>query len=179
MLSNKHEVLLGIAFFQTIEWTKEVANKSRTAKNDALNLFNDVNNLQVPEINVPELQKKSDGLRTEAQQLLNESERLYLSSEELINLVEDKNEKARELLDEAYYQQDRTDELLTDIYGAKEVADKAINRWNAILNETESIYKDLKGEQIYISFVEIFIWINYLIYLVSLHFASVKISILM
>lgn len=133
-------------FFQTIEWTKEVANRSRTAKNEALNLFNDVNNLQVPEINVPELQRKSDGLKAEAYRLRNESEKLYMSSEELRNLVEEKNFKARDLLDEAYYQQDRTDEMLTDIYGAKEIADKSVNRWNAILNETESIYKDLKGE---------------------------------
>lgn len=137
---------LFFSLFQTIEWTTEVANKSRTAKNDALNLFNDVKNLQVPEINVQELQKKSDGLRSEAERLRNESEQLYMSSEDFIRLVEEKNDHAKELLEEAYSQQDRTDELLTDIYGSKEMADKAVNRWNAILNETESIYKDLKGK---------------------------------
>lgn len=136
-------------YFQTVEWTKEVANKSITAKNDALNLFSDVKNLQVPEISVPVLQRKSDGLRVQAYQLGNDSENLYLNSEKLRVVVEEKNVEARDLLDEAYYQQDRTDELLTDIYGAKEIADKSVNRWNAILNETESIYKDLKGKQMF------------------------------
>lgn len=133
------------SYFQTFEWTKEVANKSISAKNDALNLFNDVNNLQVPEVNIPDLQKKSDGLRVEAYQLGNESLQINQNGENSRKLAEEKVMLGRELLDDAYAQQDSTDELLNEIYDVKDRADTAINNWNTMLNETESIYKDLKG----------------------------------
>lgn len=84
----------------------------------------------------------------EAYRLGNESDRLYNDSEQLRNSVENKNDDAKNLIKKAYAQQDKTDELLNDIHQVKEDADQAMNRWNKILNETESIYKDLKGELI-------------------------------
>ncbi|CAH1179506.1 unnamed protein product [Phaedon cochleariae] len=129
---------------RTSTWIKEVANMSATSKADALNLLNAVKNLQIPQIDIPELKTRSESLRDEAYRLGNETIALYKDSENLRKAVEEKNSVGKVLLEKAYDQQYETDELLNEIHATKETTDNSINRWNKILNETESIYKDLK-----------------------------------
>ncbi|KAJ8928497.1 hypothetical protein NQ314_018944, partial [Rhamnusium bicolor] len=129
---------------KTSDWIKDVTNKSATAKNDALNLFNEVKNLEIPHINIPQLKTRSVELRKEAHRLANKTNNLFHNSENLRNAVDEKNVFGKQLLQKAYDQQDETDELLNEIHITKESADKAINNWNKVLNDTESIYRDLK-----------------------------------
>lgn len=131
---------------RTKEWTQEVANKSLAAKNNALTLLSEAKNLVIPDIDVPALKERSKILREEAQRLSNETDQLFENSNNLRKTVDEKNEKGRQLLDKAYEQQSEMDDLLNDIFTTKEMTDNSINRWNKILNETESIYKDLKGK---------------------------------
>ncbi|XP_057672531.1 laminin subunit gamma-1-like [Diorhabda carinulata] len=141
----KHEILdLENKLNRTKEWTSEVASKSLIAKNDALTLLNEVKNLEVPTIDIPELKFRSDDLRDRAYKLRNESEALFRDSQEMRKNVEEKSNIARSLLETAYEQQSITDELLNDIHATKERTDNSIDRWKKILNDTESIYNDLK-----------------------------------
>ncbi|VEN35194.1 unnamed protein product, partial [Callosobruchus maculatus] len=129
---------------KTKAFTIEVANKSLEAKNDALNLLNEVKNLEVPQIDIPKLKQRSKDLREEAYILGNKTEHLFEDSENLRKKVDATNKEGEELLEQAYNQQSELNDLLSDIHATKEKADTSINDWNKILNETESIYNDLK-----------------------------------
>nr|CAH7763267.1 unnamed protein product [Callosobruchus chinensis] len=129
---------------KTKAFTMEVANKSLEAKNDALNLLNEVKNLEVPQIDIPKLKQRSKDLREEAYILGNKTEHLFEDSENLRKKVDATNKEGEELLEQAYNQQSELNDLLSDIHATKEKADTSINEWNKILNETESIYNDLK-----------------------------------
>ncbi|CAG9855706.1 unnamed protein product [Phyllotreta striolata] len=141
----RHEIVdVEIKLNRSKEWTSEVANKSSAAKNDALTLLNEVKNLVVPQVDIPELKSRSDKLRSEAYRLGNETEILFKDSLNLRKRVDDKNVDGRALLETAYEQQNEIDELLNDIHATKEKTDNSIDRWKKILNDTESIYNDLK-----------------------------------
>nr|CAH7724079.1 unnamed protein product [Callosobruchus chinensis] len=129
---------------KTKAFTMEVANKSLEAKNDALNLLNEVKNLEVPQIDIPKLKQRSKDLREEAYILGNKTEHLFEDSENLRKKVDATDKEGEELLEQAYNQQSELNDLLSDIHATKEKADTSINEWNKILNETESIYNDLK-----------------------------------
>lgn len=142
----KHDLLNTDAKLnRTRDWTRDVSNRSIAVKNDVLNLLNEVKNLEVPQIDIPKLKKQSTDLQKEAYRLANKTEGLFHSSENLRKAVDEKNEYGKKLLHKAYDQQDETADLLNEIHTTKESADNAVNSWNKILNETESIYKDLKG----------------------------------
>ncbi|XP_060520359.1 laminin subunit gamma-1-like [Cylas formicarius] len=126
------------------KWTEEVNEQAKTAKSDATALLNEVNNLAVPQIDVPKLRARSDKLRDEALRIGNRTEDLFRDSEELRKSIDDRNEEAARLLDRAEDQQNETDELLSDIYVANKSAEETLDRWNKYLNESESIYNDLK-----------------------------------
>lgn len=130
---------------RTRDWTRDVSNRSIVVKNDVLNLLNEVKNLEVPQIDISKLKKQSTELQEEAYRLANKTQDLFHNSENLRRAVDEKNEYGKKLLHKAYDQQDETADLLNEIHTTKESADNAINSWNKILNETESIYKDLKG----------------------------------
>ncbi|XP_050515179.1 laminin subunit gamma-1-like [Diabrotica virgifera virgifera] len=141
----KHEIVdIENKLNRTKEWTAEVANKSVTAKNNALTLLNEVKNLEVPKIDIPELKSKSESLRDQAFKLTNDADALFTDSEDLRRKVDEKNSVGKSLLDTAYEQQFDTDELLNDIHATKEKTDNSIDRWKKMLNDTESIYNDLK-----------------------------------
>ncbi|KAJ8915766.1 hypothetical protein NQ315_004578 [Exocentrus adspersus] len=141
----RHDLLnTEVKLNKTRDWTRDVSNRSIAAKNNALNLLNEVKNLDVTQIDIPKLKKQSADLQKEAHRLENKTRDLYHNSENLRKAVTEKNEYGKQLMQKAYEQQYETDDLLNEIHQTKESVDNAINSWNKILNETENIYKDLK-----------------------------------
>ncbi|KAJ8974238.1 hypothetical protein NQ317_016734 [Molorchus minor] len=137
-------VLLENKLNQTSDWTEEVSNKTKAVKNEALNLFTDVKNLEVPRADLPTFKQRSVELKEAAYRLSNMSDNLFHDIDSLRNTIEEESDFGRQLLDKAYDQQDETDDLLNEIHLTKEATDHAIDSWNKVLNETENIYKYLK-----------------------------------
>ncbi|KAJ8928617.1 hypothetical protein NQ314_018796 [Rhamnusium bicolor] len=107
------------------EWTKEVSNKAIVAKNNALALLNEVKNLVVPQIDIPELKQKSKNLEEEAYRLRKKTSDLFRNK----------------LLQKAYDQEGEINDLRNDLVFCESQADGAINLWNEILERAESNYK--------------------------------------
>ncbi|CAG9764671.1 unnamed protein product [Ceutorhynchus assimilis] len=123
------------------EWTKQVRDEAREVKNDALALLNDVNNLLVPQINVPELRTVSIDLKNEAYRLGNKSRELFLKAEDLRNSIDEKQTSGKELLETALEQQEDIEDLRNDVEFCDAQAVQAIKLWNDILNRAEGNYK--------------------------------------
>ncbi|ENN81832.1 hypothetical protein YQE_01771, partial [Dendroctonus ponderosae] len=100
---------------RTREWTRQVTEGAREAKNDALGLLNDVNNLLVPQTNVSSLRAFSNDLKSEAFRLGNKSKSLLETADNLRNSIEEKSTDGRELLDTALEQQEDIEGLKNDI----------------------------------------------------------------
>ncbi|CAG9761693.1 unnamed protein product [Ceutorhynchus assimilis] len=130
---------------KTIDFTQDVSDKAREVKNQALELLNEVNNLFVPPVDVPELSKSSSSLKAEAGRLRDRAESLFNRSQELRDLIEEKNGKGNQLLEKAYNQQEILTELVDDIHAANDTVVKTIDKWTQKLSEAERIYNDLKS----------------------------------
>ncbi|XP_063925380.1 laminin subunit gamma-1 isoform X2 [Zophobas morio] len=128
---------------RTKEWTKEVSDKAKETKKDALALLNEVNNLIIPEIDIPHLKEKAKNIRLEAQRLKNETDRIIAENEQLVTEIEEQLFVGHDQLDKGKSQEDDTNELLQEIYLYKTQAEAAVRMGNDILNSTKETYKIL------------------------------------
>lgn len=62
---------------KTVTFTNDISDNAREIKNEALEILNEVNNLFVPTVNVPELNRTSNDLRRDAESLKEKAEALF------------------------------------------------------------------------------------------------------
>lgn len=129
----------------TLNTTKQAREDAKAAKDEALSLLNEVNNLVVPYVDTDQLRKESKTIKEDANDLLEKSEMLFRNNEEQLNSVEERLDFGRDLLGRAQEQQDETADLLNELHIYKSQADKAVNLGDTLLNETKSIYNLLTG----------------------------------
>ncbi|KAF7284665.1 hypothetical protein GWI33_021849 [Rhynchophorus ferrugineus] len=126
---------------RTKDFTEHVSDEAYQIKNAALGLLNDVNNLIIPEADVPTLRQQSNDLRDEAYRLNNKTRELFDDSENIRNSIADKAEWGSELIEKALEQQHGIEEMNSDLQLTKAQTDRAINLWDEILGRAESNYK--------------------------------------
>ncbi|XP_030761697.1 laminin subunit gamma-1-like isoform X2 [Sitophilus oryzae] len=129
---------------ETQSFTEDVNKKSKQVKEDAVRLLSEANNLEIPNVDLPALEKRSDKARSEADRLEKRLEALFKNSDEIKKNIEEKTNDAGELLSKAEDQQSETEELLNDIHETRGTVNATISRWNEYFNDTENIYKDLR-----------------------------------
>lgn len=128
---------------RTKEWTEEVSKKARETKKEALALLSEVNNLNIPEIDIPRLKQQAKKLKQEAQELRNTTNKMISESNKLLGDIDEQLFNGGEQLDRARNQQDEADELLSEMYLYKRQAEEAVKLGNNILNSTKETYKIL------------------------------------
>ncbi|XP_066148589.1 laminin subunit gamma-1-like [Euwallacea fornicatus] len=128
---------------KTSQFTNDVHAKANQVKNEALDLLNEVMNLNVPTVDVPDLAKKSQSLKEEARRLGDKAENLLSQSKELKAMVDSRYEEGKQLVEKASDQQTALAELVDEIHEANETVSKTIEEWTNKLNEAERIYTDL------------------------------------
>ncbi|RZC40648.1 laminin subunit gamma-1, partial [Asbolus verrucosus] len=126
---------------KTKEWTKEVSDKARDAKKNALALLNEVNNLVIPEIDIPQLKAEAERIRADAQKLRNETDEILLENESLITIIQEQVSEGQYQLSRGMDQQDETNDLLQEIHLYKTQAEAAVKMGDQILNSTKETYK--------------------------------------
>lgn len=150
----RHELVNAeIRLNNTIDMTEQVGKEADEAKEDALNLLNEVNNLVVPYVDTDNLRKETKKIKEEAYQLGNKSENLYKDNDKLLEDVEERLGFGRDLLSRAQEQQDETADLLNELHIYKSQANKAVDLGDTLLNETENIYKLLIGIYLFVNFI--------------------------
>jgi hypothetical protein len=106
-------------------------------------LLNEVNNLVIPEVDMPKLKEKAAELKLGAQQLRNETERIVKESRDLVAKIQEQLYVGRDLLENSEAQQEDINDVLLEIHLYKSQAEKAVEMGNNILNTTKETYNVL------------------------------------
>lgn len=128
---------------ETKEWTESVYKKAKDAKDNALNLLKEVNNIIIPDVDIPKLKEKSDRIKQEALKLINDTDDLISQHEDLLNEVYDQLSTGEELLRVAMIQQDDANDLLGDIDLAGAQARHAVELGDKTLKEAQATLETL------------------------------------
>ncbi|XP_074027988.1 laminin subunit gamma-1 isoform X2 [Leptinotarsa decemlineata] len=123
------------------EWTKEVSDKTLVVKNNALILLSEVENLNIPEIDISGLQKKVKMLEDDAYKIANITSDLFRDSESLRKNINEQSVSGKGLLKDAGVQHEQLMKMRNDLLFWDTQADGVINLWNEILDGAESNYK--------------------------------------
>lgn len=134
------------------QWTEDVYNKARDAKNNALALLNDINNLIVPNVDIPKLKERADEIKQEAQLLMNETEELINNNDQLLSEIAEQVQQGEDLLLRGVDQQDEVNDLLADIDLAKAQAENAVELGDKTLKEAQATYETLSRKYCTYSF---------------------------
>ncbi|KAJ8915786.1 hypothetical protein NQ315_004598 [Exocentrus adspersus] len=138
----KHDIQsTEIKLNKSMEWTKEISDKSVEVKNNALTLLDEVQNLVIPEIDVQKLKEKSNVLKEEAYRLRNKTFELFHNSDDIKKAIHEKTYLGKEFLQKAYEQNEELIDLKNDLVFAESQANGAVNLWDEILKGAENNYK--------------------------------------
>lgn len=125
------------------QWTEDVYNRARDAKNNALALLSDINNLIVPNVDIPNLKERADQIKQEAQVLINQTEALINDNDQLLSEIAEQVQQGEDLLSRGVDQQDEVNDLLSDIDLAKAQAENAVELGDKTLKEAQATYETL------------------------------------
>lgn len=125
------------------EWIADVYERAKKAKADALTLVSEINNLVVPEIDIPKLKEKAESVKQSALQLMNETEAVRAENEDLLNEIQEQLIIGEELLQRGEEQQVDLTDLLADIDLAKVQAENAVELGDKTLVEAQNTFETL------------------------------------
>lgn len=132
----------------TMNLSKEVSNNAAIVKNNATALLSEVNNILIPELNIPKLNEKSNNLKLEAFEISKQSEQLLRDNADLRRTLYKQNADMKQLLVDARNQQEDITDLKNDLIFAGEQANAATKLWDEIYEGAVSNYKLLTGTMI-------------------------------
>lgn len=125
------------------EWISDVYERAKKAKADALTLVTEINNLVVPEIDIPKLKEKAENVKQSALKLINETEAVRAENEDLLNEIQEQLIIGEELLQRGEEQQVDLTDLLADIDLAKVQAENAVELGDKTLVEAQNTFETL------------------------------------
>lgn len=125
------------------EWTEDVYDRAKDAKNNALSLLSDINNLIVPNVDIPKLKERADEIKQEALQLMNQTEQLINDNDQLLSEIAEQVQQGQDLLSRGIDQQDEVNDLLSDIDLAQAQAENAVELGDKTLKEAQATYETL------------------------------------
>lgn len=128
-----------------MNWTHELSSKASMIKNNATALLSEINNILVPNVNIPQLSNISKNILEEADRLSKKSQELLKNNSDLRQNLEKQNDDREKLLDEARIQQEDIMDLKNDLIFAGEQANAAIKLWSEIHERAITNYKLLSG----------------------------------
>lgn len=137
-LANKENKLSSVK-----DWISDVYERAKKAKDDALTLVTEINNLVVPEIDVPKLKERAEEIKQSALKLMNETEKVRAQNDDLLNEINEQLVVGEELLQRGEEQQVDLADLLADIDLAKVQAENAVELGDKTLLEAQETYETL------------------------------------
>lgn len=124
-------------------WIREVYDRTRKVKDNALTLVTEINNLVVPSIDIPKLKLKADEAKQNALALMNKTEYLAGKNVDLLNEVSEQLTVGEESLQRGEEQQVDLTDLLADIDLAKMQAENAVELGDKTLADAQVTYETL------------------------------------
>lgn len=137
-IANKENKLSSVK-----EWISDVYERAKKAKEAALSLVTEINNLVVPEIDIPKLKEKAEEVKQSALKLMNETEEVRAANDDLLNEIQEQLTIGEELLQRGEEQQVDLTDLLADIDLAKVQAENAVELGDKTLIEAQNTYETL------------------------------------
>ncbi|XP_012268511.2 laminin subunit gamma-1 [Athalia rosae] len=128
-------------FREVKELAAIAANKSAAVLQEALVIS--IVNLDIPSIDIAELQAQAEDISNEGLSIKEQAQLLLANNDELLKEMNDKILSSEKLLDRAREQQAATGELLMEADAANVKVDDAVKRGDHTLKEAQETYKKL------------------------------------
>lgn len=118
-------------------------NRSADAKERALELLSEVNNLDVPDVDIAKLKAEAESTRAAAVKLIEDTDDLIDANNELLNDLQNQISTAKELLDDGFHQNDKLGRIMNEILATKAQAENAVGLGDTTLTEAKNTYEKL------------------------------------
>ncbi|CAG9855702.1 unnamed protein product [Phyllotreta striolata] len=128
----------------TNEWMRHVKQKTEIIKKNALTLFTEAENLNIPKTDILEYKQKSAELQQKAILLREKSNNLFEESKHLKENVFKQLQYGNELTQKAANQYDELMDYRNDLTLYESQANGVVKLWNEIWNNAESNYQLLR-----------------------------------
>lgn len=118
--------------------------KANDAYNEALNIYQQIFNLEVPDVNSEQLESQAKAISTDAERIKDDAVRLINEYERLVRDSMDKRMNLQDLLDRANTQQQVVDSRLADMDKHRAKAVEAVDMGNNVLINAEETLETLR-----------------------------------
>ena len=105
---------------------EEASRLAKESYQESLGMYTEADSIRVPDINVDDLNDRSNAIKEEATQTKEEAQRMMEQSRQLMDDVSRQQQEAEVMLDNGIREQQKADELLADADGAKAIAEAAV-----------------------------------------------------
>lgn len=122
---------------------KDAHNRSADAKEKALELLSQVNDLEVPDVDVAKLKNEAETTRAAAVKLIANTDELLEANDDLLREIGDQIVIAKELLDHGYQQNDYLGVIMNEIQATKAQAENAVELGDNTLTQAKNTYEKL------------------------------------
>lgn len=125
------------------EAVRDAHNRSTLAKERALDLLSEVNDLNVPDVNVTKLKEEAESTRVAAVKLINDTNDLINANNELLKQIQEQVLGARQLLEDGYEQNNYLEAIMDDVKLRKLQVEKAVELGDNTLSQAKNTYETL------------------------------------
>lgn len=133
------------------EAVSDAHNRSAEAKEKALELLSEVNNLDVPDVDIAKLKAEAESTRAAAVKLIEDTDDLIDANNELLKDLQNQIEVAEELLDEGVHQNDKLARIMNEILATKAQAENAVGLGDTTLMNAKNTYAKLSRKYIVVN----------------------------
>ncbi|GJQ78719.1 putative laminin subunit [Trypoxylus dichotomus] len=125
------------------EAVKDAHDRSAEAKERALELFAEVSDLDVPDVDVAKLKKEAEETRAASVKLIADTDDLINANNEILKEIQEQVLTAKQLLDDAYNQEDYLGQIMNEILATKAQAENAVELGDNTLTQAKNTYEKL------------------------------------
>lgn len=119
---------------------------STEAYNEALNIYQQANSLEIPEVDNAQLDDKTVKVSKESKRIQDDATRLLYENGQLLTEAQDRRVQLEDLLRRAEAQQQQIDEQLANIDSHRARALDSVRTGNNVLKDAQNTLKTLKGK---------------------------------
>jgi len=135
---------MGTKVTEVTNESQETLKAATDAYMQALTIYQQVFNLQVPKVETSNLDNEASEVTKEAKRIKDEAQRLIKVNDEVLQMTMNKRQELDDLLNSALLQQQQLDSKMADMEVHRKNALKAVELGNSVLEEAQGTLETLK-----------------------------------
>lgn len=128
---------------------KDAHNRSAEVKEKALELLGEVNNLNVPDIDVAKLKEEAEATRQAAVKLIADTDELIDANNKLLKDIQEQVLTATDLLEQGHQQNDYLGKMMNEVLATQKQAENAVQLGDNTLTQAKDTYDKLSRKYLF------------------------------